>query len=428
MTAAVGSDVAALRHGAADRLGRDGIVAVAMLLAAAVALAGRVSDQSFGPVLLRALWWVIYLAAVVMLVRRFGIEWLTWTIRRQPALCVLLALAGLSCLWSLAPPLTLQKSASLLGTTVVGVFIGYSCPGPRLMRVLHWTFLLVIASSIVVSVMLPTPVGDGIPIGWRGVMGHKNGLGAVATLAAIFYLVSTATRRIHPLWGAALIGMCLLSVAQSRSGAAWVTLTVLLGISAYLAVAWTARQPTGPTLRRLSLALVLAVSVLPFLIAPLEGVLGKNDPLNGRARLWSGALTIARERPLTGYGYAVVWGRHGATLLPHIPVTANRSAANAHNSIVDVATQLGIPAAIVACMYLFGSLASAARLFERQPSAFAFFALVFLVGVVVLGFSEAHLLKIHWILWILFVAVTVAVTRSPETEGGAASSPLGNQR
>jgi O-antigen ligase len=146
--------------------------------------------------------------------------------------------------------------------------------------------------------------------------------------------------------------------------------------------------------------------------------LGRADPFNGRLALWDGAGQILRERPFTGYGYEVVWGRSRARLLPHVSILANPSASSAHNSILNIATELGIPAAIVACAYLFGALCNAGRLFEREPSAFSFFALVFLVGFTVGSLAEAHLLEIHSIFWILFVALTVAVKRGQDRVPG----------
>ena len=133
---------------------------------------------------------------------------------------------------------------------------------------------------------------------------------------------------------------------------------------------------------------------------------------------------------MTGYGYAVVWGRSDETLLPHIPITANGSSTSAHNSIVNVATELGLPAAIVVCAYLLAALRDAARLFAQRPSAFSAFALGFLVAVVLVGFTESLLLRVH-AFWILFVAITVAVKRSLEatddrpSEGSGQDEPLG---
>ena len=107
----------------------DGVDETVVLLAGAAALGHWVADHPLGS-LVGALWTLLYAAALARLVRRCGSAWLTWTLTHQPALCVLLALALASCLWSLAPMLTLVRAASLLGTTLLGVFIGFACP-PR---------------------------------------------------------------------------------------------------------------------------------------------------------------------------------------------------------------------------------------------------------------------------------------------------------
>lgn len=157
---------------------------IVVLLVAAAALGHWVSNLPLGS--FRGLWVLLYVAAGARLVQRFGLEWLRWTLTHQPALSALLILALASCLWSLDPTLTMWKAASLLGITMLGVFIGYCCPPPRLMRAFYWMFILLIVSSIGVGLVLPTPVGNGIPVGWRGVMTHKNSLGAAALLATIY--------------------------------------------------------------------------------------------------------------------------------------------------------------------------------------------------------------------------------------------------
>ena len=425
--AAATAEQTAAQQESPEPLGRDEIGAIVILLVAAVGIHDRLPDLSILPFLSRVVWWVLYSAAAARLVQRCNTEWLTWTIRRQPALCVLLALTFASGLWSLAPPLTLLRSASLLGTTVLGLFIGFACPPRQFMRVLYWTFVLLMVSSIAAALLFPAPVGDGVPIGWRGIMIHKNTFGAAAVLATCLFLILTLRRCVHPLWGIALCGLGAVGVVQAHSRMSYVALGVCLAAGAYLAVAWATRRPSAALVRRWSLALVLGVSIAPFLIGPLAAMWGNDDPLNGRTPIWDGALTILSERPLTGYGYSVVWGRHDATLLPHIPITAHRSAANAHNSVVNVGTELGIPAAIVAGAYLFGALSNAGQLFERAPSSFSLFALSFLIGVTVLGFTEAHLLQIHGLFWILFVAVTVTVRRALDRRNEGMLLPGGSR-
>jgi O-antigen ligase len=397
---------------AGQRLGWDGIGAIAVLFLAALNARDWVAVPSAGFLFFRVLWVLAYVGAAARLVQLFGTEGLIWTLRHQPALCALLAMAVASGLWSLAPAVSVHKATSLLGTTVLGVFIGFTCPAQRLISVLHWLFALVIICSIAAALLLPAPeLGPGEPFGWRGIVVHKNSFGALAALAAMFFLIMTLWQRIQPLWGAALCASCLVALAWSRSRTSMFALGASLIACAYVALAQLRQHPTRLPMQRAALGLVLGVALVPWLVAPLGAALGV-DPLNGRMTLWNGALQILRERPVTGYGYEVVWGQSTATLLPHVEATALRSSSSAHNSIVNVATELGIPAAIVACAYLFGSFATAVRLFEQQRSAFSLFALVFLVAFTVLGFAETHLLQVHSVFWILFVALTVAVQRS----------------
>jgi O-antigen ligase len=252
---------------------------------------------------------------------------------------------------------------------------------------------------------------------------HKNTLGAVAVLAIPVFTAASLGRRIHWRWAAGLCALSLLTLVATQSRTAMACLPVVAAICAYLLAVWGTGRPSAARWRRVSIGLVCAVSILPFLIAPLALWLGDDDPLNGRGRLWTGATAILRERPLTGYGFAAVWARTNASLLPHIPITAHRSASSAHNSIVHIATELGIPAAIVASVFLVVALVNSGRLFARTPSAFSFVAVALLIGIVVLGFTEAHLLQIHWPFWILCVALPIAVQRALDaSERGAVAA------
>jgi O-antigen ligase len=402
---------------ATDALGRDGIFAVLILLVASVSLGNWLPESSAAVLLLRVVWVLLYLAAVAVLTLRFGSAWVAWTLRHQPALCILLAVALASCLWSVAPPVSLRTAVSLVGTTALGVFIGYCCPPERIMRVLAWTFAILIVASALAMAFLPIPASRAI--GWRGIMNHKNTFGAAAALAALFFLVITQRQGIRRAWwGAASSLLSFAALTQARSRTSLATFVVGIAALAYLSTV-SAAELTLATLRRVSLALVLFVSVVPFVVGPLAAAFGNEDPLNGRTRLWSGVATILSERPLTGYGYEAVWKREKATLLPHIPVTSWPSATTAHNSILHIAGELGAPAAVLACFLLFSAFFDAGRLLKSAPSAFSVFSLLFVLSMTIIGLMEAHLLRVHSVFWILFVAVTVAVKRSLQRLDGA---------
>jgi O-antigen ligase len=325
-------------------------------------------------------------------------------------------------MWSLDPLVSLRTAVSLVGTTLLGLFIGLTCSPRQIVRLVGWAFALLLVSSTLAIMILPIPASRSI--GWRGIMSHKNTFGAAAELAAIYFLVMTWRRAMRPAWlGAALGALSVIALIQSRSRTSLGTLALAAVAFGYLSTT-SPQRPTLATLRRLAVALVLCASVLPFIVGPIAAALGNDDPLNLRTRLWSGVATMMSERPLTGYGYGAVWGRKEASLLPHIPVTKHASAATAHNSVLNIAGELGIPAAIVACFYLFGVLTDAARLFKRESSTFSILTLLFLVSITVLGFMEAHLLRVHSMLWILFVALSVAAKRSLERQDDAASAEV----
>lgn len=386
-------------------LGWDEIGAIVILLVAAAHLGS-------GGLAKRVLWVLIYLAAPTRLVQRFGTDWLRWTLRHQPALSLLLVLAAVSCLWSLTPLVTVQKAASLLGTTMLGVFIGYTCRPESVTRVLHWTFAGLIISSFVAALWVPAPATGAMAApGWSGIMEYKNSFGALAACATMFFLIVTLKRQTHPIWGVALTGLSLLAVVWARSRTSVIALGVSLVATAYLTIGRTTGPPIAATARRMSLGLVLAVALIPLLLAPLVHVLDP-DPLNGRLRLWAGVLTIVSDRPWSGYGYGAVWGWSNPMMLPQVPISGRPWAIHPHNSLMMVASELGIPGVIVACIYLLGALVSAGRLLERAPSSFAVFAFAFLVCLTVMGFAEAHLLRIHSLFWILLVAVTITVQRT----------------
>jgi O-antigen ligase len=346
------------------------------------------------------------------LLHRFGTEGMAWIIRREPALCALLALSVVSCVWSLAPTVTLRRAVSVLATTLLGVFIGFVCPPRRFVRVLYWSFAILITSSVASALWFPAHMRAGDPVGWRGVMDHKNYLGEAALFATIFFLIVTLKRRVHPVPGGILCALSLVAALGSRSRTSIAAMVLAAALLAYLVL----RRPAAATARRAFLGLVVAVSVVPFLVGPIATRLGHNDPLNGRTSIWAGSLTIIKERPMTGYGFGAVWGRRRATLLPSVPATAHRSAVHAHNSVINIATETGIPAAILAWVFLFGAFSNALRHFERDPTAFSVFVLALVLSVTMFGFAEAVLVQSHSLVWILLVALAVTVHRSLENQ------------
>jgi len=407
-------------------IGWAGSAAILILLVAASNVGAWVEDLPVGRLLVRSLWCLLYIGVFLRLVQRFGAAWLAWMTRRQTGLCLLLGWALLSSLWSMAPLETAQKSLSLVGTTVLGVYIGCALPPALVARVLRWSFAVVILSSLLGIALLPESiVVEPLTGEWRGLMCHKNSFGAMAAFAALFFL-ATVFRGDDSRWEKAMCTVCLLALVATRSRTALVACMVGVGTLTWCAAMYDARRAL-----RIGLLVLCVLGAAGFVgrhghqgadgaagePAAADLTFGSNATINGRTTLWAGALQIIGERPLTGFGYDAVWGRKEHTLLPHIPITAHRSAINAHNAVLNTATELGVPAAVLLAAYCLTVLLHALRFHKRHASSFSLFVVAFVVASAAMSITESTMLQVHSVFWILFVASAVMLERSPTALG-----------
>ena len=127
-------------------------------------------------------WLLSYLLAVLGLVKTFGINWLTWLVRYRLTLTLVMAGVAFSALWSLDTELTIERSIHMIGSTIIALYIGFSLPLTRLLKVsaLVLGFLMVI--SALTAVAFPAwglEEYEGRQV-WRGMLASKNTLGSVS--------------------------------------------------------------------------------------------------------------------------------------------------------------------------------------------------------------------------------------------------------
>jgi exopolysaccharide production protein ExoQ len=399
----------------------NAILAVVILLFSSVDAAGWAGDRWPLALLVRATWWLLYLIVAGRLIQRDGDAWIGWLLRRQLILLVMLAIAFASASWSLAPQESLQKAASLAGTTLLGVYIGYVLAPRQIAAVLSVVFpVLILGSLLALPVLSSTIVVEPTTGHWRGLMDHKNTFGAMAALSGLFYLAWIARADARSPWRLAMAAASLLALGLSRS----LTSVVACGAGAAV-LTWIVAAPQQARARRRARIGVTAVAIAAALagvwsMSTISMALGKNATLNGRLPLWTASLEMIRERPLTGYGYGVVWHRREKTLLPQVPVTANRSAATAHDALLNTATELGLPAAALLVAYLIGVVLDARRALRRRDLIpMCWFVTIALTALIVLNVTESYLLAVHSVWWIVCVAFAVMLRRAGGAEASA---------
>jgi O-antigen ligase len=294
------------------------------------------------------------------------------------------------------------------------------------MHILFRAFLLIVALSVVVILVNPGygTMGfvwhDRFPDAWKGFMHHKQALAAISasgTLVCLAMLVSREGRR-RVLWLSGMVGFMFV-VVMAKSAAALAALFVAV------VIVWTL-----PRLRRfqfrflwvcilMTYAGVITAFVVTQWLPIFTDLVGRDATLTGRVSIWEDALGMIAERPLIGFGYEAVWTPPGGTHLPQFE--ASTHASHAHNGYLNIATQAGIPAALLAASFVVVTLYRAMRAYYLAPSSFLGFSVGYLLMFAIMSMAGSTLFGYQEFEWVLFMAVSVAITRIVLDRVGSAS-------
>jgi O-antigen ligase len=174
---------------------------------------------------------------------------------------------------------------------------------------------------------------------------------------------------------------------------------------------WIATLSLLGTLGALGVALLSTADV-----GELVASVGRSTDFTGRTDIWGKVWTILEEHPWLGMGYGSIWfpapgteSIHAAMLgLPHwLP-------SHAHNGFLQIASELGLPIAILAILFLFQVCIEPIALSSQRASPFVLFVIGLQCMFLVSNLFEALLFINRSFHWILFIAVPVALLRATQ--------------
>ncbi len=160
---------------------------------------------------------------------------------------------------------------------------------------------------------------------------------------------------------------------------------LVLGV---LACAWPGPRRVRAALFGVGLAAYLAAALaLPALLEALTGVAGNRlwervaavDACSSRTVLWSNVLHLIAEHPWRGWGWGELDFAHFTTLYPGARFCDILD--NAHNLPLHLAVELGIPAALVACVGLLGAALRAQPWHDADPARQMAWAVLAVIGL-----------------------------------------------
>lgn len=285
-------------------------------------------------------------------------------VRRPAVLAVgpLFLVAVLSAVGSEAP----QAVVGALASFAVGAaaLVGWSLGLPRSRLRALLSFLL--APAVILAVLgilqfhdLFRPFdfagrAETHRMGLTSLAGSSSDLGALLALAVLVGQVEVLRRRGRGRWGmAALVAVILYGLVVTQ------TLTAVAALGLASLVLWGLLVPpkrwllSFGVLTALALTAVVLVTPLRERVVRLGGQLAQGDVnivLTGRLDGWRAAVKMARAHPVNGVGHGAFEASYAAAKLelvdegvPFLAGQPRAMFANAHNEILEVAAEWGIP-------------------------------------------------------------------------------------
>jgi len=354
-----------------------------------------------GAMLLRVMWLPIYAVAAIWMVARPGIS--LDVARRIPIILALSFLCLVSFVWSIDSAMTMRRGFALLMTTAIGIAFAATWSWRDLILLIATSFTILGLGSAIAAIIAPGfAVHSDIHVGaWKGLWWEKNTLGAMMAFGAAACFAAAAQFPRYKLiwWGIAAFhaGMVLMSTSKTALVALLIAVAGAMGIA-------LVRRGIGFATLMLFLAGVLGSSIaLIVTLAPLAALeaLGRDATLTGRTDIWAVLFGQIAAAPWTGYGYGAYWTQEYGPVF-WVRQQTQWPVPTAHNGWLEIALAIGLPGvAMMALSYLLTLFRAITRLFRGRET---YWALVFIVMLGVISFSESNLLQRNGLTWVLFVA------------------------
>ena len=377
-----------------------------------------VLDMSVGPMrtLETGLWLLLYIIVLASLFLNHNIRWINWFIRFRLLLFVILAVTAASMFWSLNPLLTIKRSIHIIGTTLIGFYIGFHFPKKDLILILERILIALMVSGALVAMLLPEwgqQFYEGKYV-WKGLLSNKNAFGFVSGIAVLFFAARLwMTHYPKHLYYLVFLVISCMNVVMSDSATALATLLISIFVVSCFAFTTMLRLHGLITLLLLlTMGCAITVILMAVDLNQLTGVVGRSADLTGRTDVWYKVWTLVEQKPWLGFGYGSIW-------FPDVDAEQNQQAmlsttwlvTHAHNGFLQVASELGLPIAFISVLFLVQVLIEPVTVQLRRPSALNLFLIGFLSMIIISNAFEARFLIDRNFYWILFIALPIGLMK-----------------
>ncbi len=329
------------------------------------------------------------------------------TARRTLLLWALLLWAALSFFWSEAPEMTLRRTVGVTLAAVYAVALRIRFSDTDFSRLLGWTVLVALGTSLVLVGVAPHWAVMEFPHegAWNGAFLHKNVLGRIAALGILFFAFLCWIDDRRALWIGALV-LAAVCLWRSESASSLVLVCVLAGVG----IALRELPKRGGLSGSVSLVVALGLATVGFYAVLnfdlILQLLKRDVTLTGRTPLWAALLPILHDRFWTGYGFRAFWlGWEGPSAEVYKVMTWFPE--HAHNGFLDLWLELGCVGVLLGLGVLLSPLAFHGRA-AMQGRPLAVFWVLLGLFVLLYNLPESYFMRPNGILWLLAVAAATA--------------------
>ncbi len=282
--------------------------------------------------------------------------------------------------------------------------------------VLYVMFIIVLANVAVAIIFKPTELG------YAGLFGQKNGLGAAAALAFITFLFSFTRRRSadNVISSIGLVLSLALLIASRSKTSIILSAAVPLVVCAVTVLTRNLRiRPAAVVLAAVGISCCAVVIALSFGLHSdtiLHALFG-GDTFTGRTDIWSFAWSEFLTRPFIGFGFNGFWGVGTNSAATYANNAFIVDILQAHEGYLDVLLETGLVGLAILIAFVLITLRNCSRVIRQRGGPFFLAMTLFFV---LHNFFESSVFRRFEPVWVAFLiaAVAVGVEQQPKQRVG----------
>jgi O-antigen ligase len=314
--------------------------------------------------------------------------------------------------WSVDPLQTLRRALALIGTSMVGLYLGMKFEPKQQLKMIALVIGLGAIGSLVAGLLFP---GTGLtPDGfWQGVYFPKNSLGRMMALGALCFALQALGARRYRAVHLIMFFLCCSLMLLSRSATAVVISFLMLALLPF-------RKMLSLPTRRLFPLLGIGcavVSVIAIWTAEnLDGILktlGRTSSLTGRVPLWEYVTKEIAARPIQGWGFQAFWGSWEGERVSD-SVGWDVAVPHAHNGFLEVWLGIGVIGLVILLIGIARNMRSALRIARDSSDIDQAWPLILLIFTVFYNLTENSFLAVNSLMWMIFVANSFWMARKSQ--------------